>query len=92
MIKLSKIGNQVPIALLVGKQDTLADEDDVNWLQKQLGDKVVFRKDYNDFDHFSFQVGKDMSYTQDVVDLLKKYAPNSVDEVGDESTTLGGLY
>lgn len=32
LIRLTKIGTEVPIALLVGKQDTLADETDVNWL------------------------------------------------------------
>ena len=61
------------IALLVGLQDTLADRADDRWLWNQLGGKIKCYKSYHSFDYFSFNVGKHMSYTSDVLDLLKGY-------------------
>jgi hypothetical protein len=43
-----------------------------------LEKRVVMRKNIDEFDHFAFQVGKDMSYTKDVLKELSKY--HSVDE------------
>lgn len=82
LIPLSHISQKLPIALFVGKQDTFADEYDVMWLKRGLGKRVVEEKVYNNFDHFSFQIGKDMSYVQDVIDLLKQYAtaPASIED------------
>ena len=34
LINLGRISTQVPIALLVGKQDTLADPSDISWLRR----------------------------------------------------------
>lgn len=53
-------------------QDPLADQTDVDRLQKELGKRVIFRANYDHFDHFGFQEGKDMSYTNDVLALLEK--------------------
>lgn len=66
----------IPIALLVGKYDTLADKTDVQKLADELGIRVTMHKEYDDFDHFGFSVGKDMSWTKDVLDLLKKVEGN----------------
>lgn len=50
--------------------DGLATPEDVAWLSEQLGDRVVFQKQYHK-DHFTFILGKDMSFfSEEVVDLL----------------------
>ena len=71
-IKLPNVPTHIPIALLVGKQDTLADKIDVDRLASELGDRVVMHKEYDNFDHFGFSTGKDMSWTNDVLTLLKQ--------------------
>lgn len=80
MIHLNKISQKLPIALYVGMQDQYADQTDVKWLHRQLGNRVKQVKTYNNFDHFSFQIGKDMSYTDDVVDLLKDIYSDTYDQ------------
>jgi hypothetical protein len=70
-IKLENMPKNIPIALLVGKQDTLADKIDVDRLAAELGDQVIMHREYDNFDHFSFSFGKDMSWTQDVLELIK---------------------
>lgn len=57
---------------MVGKYDTLADKVDVDRLAGELGNRVIMHKEYDNFDHFGFSVGLDMSWTQDVLDLLKQ--------------------
>ena len=49
----------------------LADPLDVAWLVEQLtGSSLVFHKGY-EMGHMTFQLGKDVSYLNDVVDQLK---------------------
>ena len=67
---LQSISPNIPIGLLVGKNDTLANKIDVDRLAKELGNKVIMHKEYDQFDHFGFSIGKDMSWTQDVLQLL----------------------
>jgi len=63
--------------LFSGSLDSLADAEDVAWLSEQLGDNVVFEKQYH-LDHFSFFMAKDMSYfTEDAVSVLQKFNPTS---------------
>ena len=66
----------VPIALLNGKDDRLADKIDVDRLYKELGDKVVLYKEYDQMDHNGFTVGRDMSWTRDVLALLEHLGGN----------------
>ena len=70
----------VPTLLLSGELDKLSDPEDVAWLSQQLGDKVVFQKQYHN-DHFTFAIGKDMSFfSVDAVEWLHKYNPVSKPE------------
>ena len=62
----------IPVALLSGDLDRLADPLDVAFISEQLGDKVVFQKQYH-LDHFSFAIAKDMSFFDDAITLLGKY-------------------
>ena len=69
----------IPIALFSGSVDVLASPGDVAWLSEQLGDKVVFQKEYL-FDHFSFVIARDMTYfREDVVGVLDKYNKPAID-------------
>ena len=66
---------KVPTVLLSGDRDKLADPTDVAWLSEQLGDNVVFEKQYP-ADHTTFVVAKDMSFfSVDAVAQLHKYNP-----------------
>ena len=63
----------IPTALLSGSLDHMATPTDVAWISEQLGDKVVFQKQYL-MDHFTFALGKDMSFfSVDAVNLLNEY-------------------
>ena len=65
----------VPTALFSGDLDGLSTPADVAWLSEQLGEKVVFQKQYH-ADHFTFAIGKDMTFfSQDAVAQLHKYNP-----------------
>jgi len=60
--------------LFVGRNDTLADDEDARWIQSQMGDTC---KDYiyNAGGHVSFIIGKDMSYWTKVLDIFHQYQP-----------------
>jgi hypothetical protein len=73
---LEKIKN-IPIALFAGLGDELASPTDVDWLNEQIKDTVVFYHKYN-LGHMSFAIAKDMSFFQiDAIGLLKQYATNA---------------
>lgn len=71
-IPLDDIKFTVPIYLFVGEQDDLADPTDVQWLYGKLDKRVKGYKVLSNFDHYSFSVGKDMSWTKDVVNIVSK--------------------
>ena len=74
-IPLSKLN--VPVALVQGSSDRLADETDVEWLYQQIAKKVVFRETFA-LGHMSFSLAKDMEwFSKDVLELLAKYATNT---------------
>jgi len=50
----------------------LADPTDVQWLYGKLGKRVHGYHVLNNFDHYSFSNGKDMSWTKHVVDIVNK--------------------
>jgi len=62
----------VPIAYFVGKHDDLADPVDTEWSYKKISTAFKYNL-YNDMNHYSFQVGKDMNYTKDVSNLLEAF-------------------
>ena len=68
---LSKI--DYPVAILGGSQDLLADTKDVDWLNEQIKEHVVFYHQYY-LGHISFAIAKDMSwFTVDVMALVNHY-------------------
>lgn len=71
-IDISKI-HSVPIALMVGKYDTIVPLGDSKWTKEHLNPSVVdFYKEY-EYGHVSFVAAKDMSYLEDVDMLLRKH-------------------
>ncbi len=69
LIQIEKIQN-VPIAMFVGAQDTLATVADSEWTLETIG-KAVFHYQVISGGHSSFLVGKDMSYfTSDVMKII----------------------
>lgn len=66
----------VPIAYFVGKQDALANVEDVKWASELTPTTVLF-KEIDNCDHSSYLLGKDMSFLQDVIPLVKKFNPNA---------------
>lgn len=86
LIPIDQINTQVPIAMFVGKDDTLATPTDAEWTRDQIGDAVIHYS-LIEGGHLSFMVGKDMSYfTTDVMNLLAEYNPlPSVESVSADS-------
>jgi lysosomal acid lipase/cholesteryl ester hydrolase len=64
--------NDVPIALFSGAGDKLSSPKDVLWLKQQLGNNVLIHKEYN-LGHSSFLMAKDMSWFNDVIDIMELY-------------------
>ena len=64
--------NGVPIVILKGTLDLIADLQDVQWVEDQLGENIVESLTY-DYGHMSFMVAKDMSYMDDVLRLMAEY-------------------
>lgn len=64
--------DKVPIAYFVGLHDDLGDPTDTAYTYKQIKTAFTYKL-YNDMDHYSFQVGRDMRYVDDVLELLGQY-------------------
>jgi len=63
-----------PVAMFVGHSDILADPVDAKWASETINSLVHYQEIVGG--HLSFMVGKDMTYfTQDVMNLIKKYQP-----------------
>lgn len=60
----------VPLGLFVGLEDVYGDKADVLTFKNKLS-TLKFYKEYANMDHFSFGIGKNMAYTNDVITLLK---------------------
>lgn len=66
--------SSVPIAMFVGKEDTLADPEDAEWAYRTIGSPVVHYQEI-DGGHLTFMIGKDMSWFNDVMTLIEHYNP-----------------
>ena len=69
MITVENIKN-VKVAMYVGLQDDLADPVDTRLTRDKLS-TLSFYKEYNNMDHSSFGIGKDMSFMSDVISQIK---------------------
>jgi len=65
----------LPLAIMSGDLDKLADPKDVAWLVTQLEHTMVFNKQYH-LGHLGFAIGKDMSWLpNDAMPLIAEYNP-----------------
>ena len=58
--------DKVPVAIICGVEDVLADCTDAIWTANEIGSKVVHFEEVH-AGHLSFLVGKDMTYWTDTV-------------------------
>ena len=69
---------KLPTVFQSGLYDQFAPPEDVSWLAEQLGDNVVFNKEYDYLNHIGFSIANDMSFfSVDTVDQLQKYNPTN---------------
>ena len=74
---LSKIKN-IPIILICGEEDKLATPPDVEWLNEQIKENVIYFKIIPKIGHTSFLIGNDISWFEDVMEIiLTKYVVNN---------------
>jgi lysosomal acid lipase/cholesteryl ester hydrolase len=62
-----------PIALLYGKEDKLSHPKDVEWLISELAENVVFEKNYPNMGHSTFLMPEDITWFNDVIQLMDMY-------------------
>ena len=70
VITLEKIA-KVPVAMFVGMQDPLADPTDTRLVKAKLS-TLSFYREYDNMDHSSFNIGKDMRFMDDVKAQLEQ--------------------
>jgi len=67
----------VPVALIVAKDDTVATPVDAQWTMSQIGAEVIHYQEIAG-GHVTYIIGKDMSFfTKDVMGLLAQYNPSA---------------
>jgi hypothetical protein len=67
--------------MFVGTSDQLATVEDNRWAQTQIS-TIEFYKEYT-LGHMSFMIANDMSYFNDVMNMLKKHNPVKTQEPED---------
>ena len=72
-LDLQKI-SKVPVAMFVGEHDDLATPGDSEWAKSQIK-SVVHYKEIPSLNHGSFTMAKDMSFMNEVLQLVSKYNP-----------------
>ena len=65
----------MPSALFVGSVDDLGDPTDGKWASEQFSEGVLKHYEQIDGGHMTFLVGKDVSYFDRVMNLVKEYNP-----------------
>lgn len=78
-LPLNKI-KKVPIAMFVGAEDGLGTVMDTQWEANQIGERVIHYEIIQDFDHEAFLLGRDMSYMDRALELVKEHNPVSKSE------------
>jgi dienelactone hydrolase len=73
--QLSNIADTgVPIAMFYAEDDAFSTVDDVEWLRDELGDAVVHYESIRG-GHVTFLCAEDMSYLEDMIEVVKVYNP-----------------
>ena len=67
----SKI-KEIPIILIGGEKDKLSTREDIKWLLNELNKNVIYAKIIENMGHLSFLIGKDFTWFNDVLNIIKK--------------------
>eukprot|EP00343_Euplotes_focardii_P010010 CAMPEP_0205828536 /NCGR_PEP_ID=MMETSP0206-20130828/35473_1 /ASSEMBLY_ACC=CAM_ASM_000279 /TAXON_ID=36767 /ORGANISM="Euplotes focardii, Strain TN1" /LENGTH=102 /DNA_ID=CAMNT_0053130479 /DNA_START=54 /DNA_END=359 /DNA_ORIENTATION=+ len=59
-----------PVAIFNSRFDGYGTQEAGDWLEEQLGENVIFRQVY-EYSHYSFYIAQDMSYMDDLANLLE---------------------
>ena len=73
--------NGIPIGLLSGSSDEVSDPRDIQWLRNQLDDNVVYTQTY-EYGHLSFYTAINMTYLNDLDNLIRQYTPINNNQIG----------
>lgn len=57
----------VPIAMFVGNQDELSTPAVGQWTKEKVNSTLVYYEELENWDHYTYAVGKDMSYMENVL-------------------------
>ncbi|CAI2371011.1 unnamed protein product [Moneuplotes crassus] len=63
----------VPVCMYYSPDNEAADMEDAEWFADQMGDSVVAFNTYPGYSLLSFNIGNDMYFLDDVIDLLQQY-------------------
>lgn len=76
VIDLSRI-TDIPTAMFVGTADDLGDTTDAEWARDQImsGGNALVHYEEVDAGHASFMIGKNMTYFDEVMNLVHTYNP-----------------
>jgi hypothetical protein len=62
-----------PCVILYGKQDLLANPEDVEWLIDELGENVIYKQMYENMGHTTFMMSNDISWFLDIIKIMEMY-------------------
>jgi pimeloyl-ACP methyl ester carboxylesterase len=62
--------NEFPIVIINGKLDRLSNPKDVEWLLKELGENVIYKRIYEDMGHSSFMMANDVKWFDDIINIM----------------------
>jgi len=60
----------MPTALFIGKTDKTTHKLDIEEIEKELGDNLIFKSEL-EFGHSGFLLAQDMTYIGDIIRLIK---------------------
>ena len=63
---------KVPVAMFVGEDDIVGPPSEGRWTHERVS-TTVFYQEIPGWDHSSYSMGKNMTYTHDMLDLFHKY-------------------
>ncbi|CAI2369931.1 unnamed protein product [Moneuplotes crassus] len=65
--------HQIPVAMYYSRSDNSADFEDGQWFADLIGDNCVAFNEYPGYSHFTFDIGMDMYFLDDMFDILQSY-------------------
>lgn len=60
----------MPVGIYTSDTDRAADQQDAEWVADLLHENLVFFQVYEGYTHFTFNIGKEMGYLDDLIQVL----------------------